>query len=102
MEQGLESHFNDLKQTLIKDVQQQEKDRVQKLENDKKDQEEKNKKLEAQIKKNDLERSEAIKEALDKDRASNKEHFDVYWKLLLKKIEKISLISMVKTKWGGN
>ena len=101
MEQGLESHFNDLKQALIKDVQQQEKDRVQKLENDKKDQEEKNKKLEAQIKKNDLERSEAIKEALDKDRASNKEHFDALLETAIKKDreDQLNKYSEDKNKW---
>ena len=31
MEQGLESHFNDLKKTLINDVQQQEKDKFKNL-----------------------------------------------------------------------
>ena len=36
MEQGLESHFNDLEQKVIKDTKKQEQDRIQKLEADKK------------------------------------------------------------------
>ena len=34
MEQGLESHFNDLKQSVIKDTKKQELDKIKKLEND--------------------------------------------------------------------
>ena len=41
MEQGLVSHFNDLKQSVIKDTKKQELDKIKKLENDKKNQEEK-------------------------------------------------------------
>ena len=36
MEQGLVSHFNDLKQSVIKDTKKQELDKIKKLENDKK------------------------------------------------------------------
>ena len=85
MEQGLESHFNDLEQKVIKDTKKQEKDRIEKLEADKKNQEEKTKKLEEQIKKNDLEKSEAIKKALDEDRASNKEHYEAVLENAIKK-----------------
>ena len=36
MEQGLESHFNDLKQSVINETKKQEQNRIQKLENEKK------------------------------------------------------------------
>ena len=85
MEQGLESHFNDLEQKVIKDTKKQEQDRIKKLEADKKNQEEKTKKLEEQIKKNDLEKSDAIKKALDEDRASNKEHYEAVLENAIKK-----------------
>ena len=101
MEQGLESHFNDLKQTVINDAKKQEQDRIQKLEEDKKNQEEKNKKLEAQIKKSDLEKSEAIKKALEKDRAANKEHYDAIMENAIKKDRENQLNkhSEDKNKW---
>ena len=101
MEQGLEGHFNDLKQKVINDVKQQEQDKIQKLENDKKNQEEKNKKLEAQIKKSDLEKSEAIKKALEKDRAANKEHYDAIKENAIKKDreDQLNKHSEDKNKW---
>ena len=101
MQQGLESHFNDLKQTVINDAKKQEQDRIQKLEEDKKNQEEKNKKLEAQIKKSDLEKSEAIKKALDEDRAANKEHYDAIMENAIKKDRENQLNkhSEDKNKW---
>ena len=85
MEQGLESHFNDLEQKVIRDTKKQEQNKIQKLEADKKNQEEKTKKLEEQIKKNDLEKSQAIKKALDEDRASNKEHWEAVLENAIKK-----------------
>ena len=85
MEQGLKSHFNDLRQSVIKDAKKEGEDRIKKLENDKKNQEETNKLLEAKIKKNDREKSEAIKEALEKDRASNKEHYNALLETTIKK-----------------
>ena len=101
MEQGLESHFNDLKETVINDAKQKEQDRIQKLEDDKKNQEEKNKKLEAQIKKSDLDKSEAIKKALEKDRAANKEHYDAIKESAIKKDRENQLNkhSEDKNKW---
>ncbi len=101
MKQGLESHFNDLTQTVINDAKKQEQDRIQKLEEDKKNQEEKNKKLEAQIKKSDLEKSEAIKKALEKDRAANKEHYDAIMENAIKKDRENQLNkhSEDKNKW---
>ena len=85
MEQGLKSHFDELKQSIIDGVKKQEQERIEKLETDKKNQEEKTKKLEEQIKKNDLEKSEAIKKALEKDRALNKEHYDAVLENAIKK-----------------
>ena len=41
--------------------------------------------INAQIKKNNTEKSEAIKKALEKDRASNKEHFDAILETAIKK-----------------
>ena len=101
MEQGLESHFNDLKQSVIDDTKKQEQNRIQKLENEKKNQEEKNKKLEAQIKKNDLEKSEAIKKAIEKDRVSNKEHYDALLETAIKKDreDQLNKHSEDKNKW---
>ena len=101
MEQGLESHFNDLEQKVIKDTKKQEQDRIEKLEADKKNQEEKTKKLEEQIKKNDLEKSEAIKKALDEDRASNKEHYEAVLENAIKKVreDQHNKYSEDKNKW---
>ena len=101
MKQGLESHFNDLREEIINDTKKQEQDRIDKLETDKKKQEEKTKKLEEQIKRSDLEKLEAIQKALEKDRASNKEHYDALLENAIKKDreDQHNKYSEEKNKW---
>ena len=101
MEQGLQSHFDSLKKSVIDETKKQEKDKIQKLEDDKKNEEKKNKELEEKLKKNDLEKSEAIKKALKGERASIKEHYDAILENAIKKDreDQLNKHSEDKNKW---
>ena len=101
MEQGLQSHFDSLKKSVIDETKKQEKDKIQKLEDDKKNEEKKNKELEEKLKKNDLEKSEAIKKALKEERASIKEHYDAILENAIKKDreDQLNKHSEDKNKW---
>ena len=64
MEEGLKSHLDELREATISKAKKDEKEKIQKLENDKK-YKKKYKKLEEKIKNNDVEKASAIKIALE-------------------------------------
>jgi hypothetical protein len=101
LKEGLKSHLDSLEKTTIENVKEVEQERIKKLENDKKNQEEKTKKLQEQIKQSDLEKSKAIKKALEEDRASNKEHYDAVLENAIKKNreDQHNKFSEDKNKW---